>query len=256
VDAGHDGWRWAAGLLELAERRGHHPGDLTLDLGIDPVGALASSGCLPGPWERVAAHGADAHAETAWRMMTRRDPWVNLLRSTVATFSAGIGGADTITVLPFTTALGLPDAFTRRIARNTQLILLEEAHLWRVAEPSAGSGSLEALTEALCRQAWRLFQELEREGGIVSSLIAGELQTRIAITRAAREHAIATRRHTVTGTSEFADLGERDVTTLMSGPVSFDVSALESKGASRKWPKKSAGMVSRVSSRLSAGLKL
>ena len=114
---------------------------------------------------------------------------------------AGIGGADAITVLPFTTALGLPDTFARRIGRNTQLVLLEEAHLWRVADPSTGADSLEALTEALCHQDWRLFQELEREGGIVGSL--GELQTRIAITRAAREHAIATRRHT--GTSEFPD---------------------------------------------------
>ena len=69
------------------------------------------------------------HAETAWRMTTRRDPWVNMLRTTVAAFSAGIGGADAITVLPFTAALGLPDAFARRIARNTQLILLDESNL-------------------------------------------------------------------------------------------------------------------------------
>ena len=67
------------------------------------------------------------HAETAWRSLTRRDPWVNMLRATIATFSAGIGGADSLTVLPFTAALGLPDAFARRVARNTQLVLLEEA---------------------------------------------------------------------------------------------------------------------------------
>src|SRR5208282_5869991 len=80
------------------------------------------------------------HGETAWRMMTRRDPWVNLLRSTVAVFSAGLGGADSICVLPFTQALGLPDAFARRLARNTQLVLLEESNLGKVADPAAGSG--------------------------------------------------------------------------------------------------------------------
>ncbi|MBQ0818795.1 methylmalonyl-CoA mutase, partial [Microvirga sp. HBU67558] len=86
------------------------------------------------------------HAETAWRMTTRRDPWVNILRTTIAAFSAGIGGADAITVLPFTAALGLPDAFARRIARNTQLILLDESNLARVADPAAGAGGFETLT--------------------------------------------------------------------------------------------------------------
>ena len=81
------------------------------------------------------------HAETAWRMATRRDPWVNLLRATIAAFSAGIGGADGVTVLPFTAALGLPDAFARRLARNTQLILLEESNLARVADPAAGAAA-------------------------------------------------------------------------------------------------------------------
>ena len=113
------------------------------------------------------------HAETAWRMTTRRDPWVNMLRTTVAAFSAGIGGADAITVLPFTAALGLPDAFARRIARNTQLILLDESNLARVADPAAGAGGFEALTDALCEKAWALFQEIEREGGILESLTGG-----------------------------------------------------------------------------------
>src|SRR5262249_45822957 len=74
-------------------------------------------------------------AEIAWRMMTRNDPQVNILRTTIATFAAAVGGADAITVLPFTSALGLPDAFARRIARNTQLILIEEAGIGRVADP-------------------------------------------------------------------------------------------------------------------------
>jgi methylmalonyl-CoA mutase len=155
------------------------------------------------------------HAETAWRMTTRRDPWVNLLRTTMATFSAGLGGADCITVLPFTTALGLPDAFARRLARNTQHILLEESNLWRVLDPAAGSGAFEALTDALCERAWAAFQEIEAEGGIVESLRGGAVQARVAETRAARERAVATRKDPLTGTSDFPNLREETVSVLM-----------------------------------------
>ena len=81
-------------------------------------------------------------------MMTRRDPYVNMLRATIAVFAAGLGGADAVTVLPFTAALGLPDRFARRIARNTQLILIEESHLAAVADPAAGSGAIEHLTQS------------------------------------------------------------------------------------------------------------
>ena len=113
------------------------------------------------------------HAETSWRTKTRRDPWVNMLRETVAVMSAGVGGADTVTALPFTSALGLPDAFARRVARNAQLILLDEAHLWRVSDPTAGSGGIEELTEALCEEAWRMLREIEGGGGLLESIAAG-----------------------------------------------------------------------------------
>ena len=109
-------------------------------------------------------------AETAWRMMTRRDPYVNMLRTTIAAFSAGLGGADAIAVLPFTAALGLSDRFARRIARNTQLLLLEESNLARVADPAAGAGGVEDLTEKLCTAAWTLFQEIEAAGGARAAL--------------------------------------------------------------------------------------
>src|SRR5262245_31623334 len=104
-------------------------------------------------------------AETAWRMMTRRDPYVNMLRATIAVVGAGLGGADAITVLPFTLALGLPDRFARRIARNTQLVLLEESNLAKVADPAAGAGGIEDLTDKLCRAAWAAFQEIDAAGG-------------------------------------------------------------------------------------------
>ena len=112
-------------------------------------------------------------AETAWRMMTKRDPFVNMLRSTMAVVAAGLGGADAITVLPHTAAIGLPDGFARRIARNTQLILLEESNLAKVADPTAGSGGFESLTSALCDAAWSLFQEIEKAGGIDRALAQG-----------------------------------------------------------------------------------
>src|SRR5450756_1220317 len=98
-------------------------------------------------------------AETSWRMLTERDPYVNMLRATVATFSAGLGGANAVTVLPHTLAIGLPDPFARRVARNTQLVLLEEANLARVSDPAAGSGGIESLTQQLCEAAWVLFQD-------------------------------------------------------------------------------------------------
>lgn len=154
------------------------------------------------------------HMETSWRMMSRRDPWVNILRSGVAAFAAGVGGADSVNVLPFTLPLGLPDAFARRIARNSQLILMEECNLHRVTDPSAGSGAIEARTSELAQAAWTLMQEIESEGGIMTSLIAGTVQSRIAAVKAARLRDIATRRHRITGTSAFPDIKERRVEVL------------------------------------------
>jgi len=153
-------------------------------------------------------------AETAWRMLTRRDPWVNMLRATMAVFAAGLGGANAITVLPFTAALGLPDRFARRVARNTQLILLEESNLAKVGDPAAGSGVIEDLTDRLCHAAWPLFQEIERAGGAVAALEAGVIQGKVARVRAAREAAVARRKDALTGLSEFPDLKEAPVTVL------------------------------------------
>jgi methylmalonyl-CoA mutase len=157
-------------------------------------------------------------AETAWRMMTRRDPWVNLLRTTVAAFAAGVGGANAITVLPFTAALGLPDRFARRMARNTQLILIEESNLAKVADPVAGSGAVEALTSALGVAAWAQFQEIEAVGGLGAGLETGLIQAQVAKVRAERARAIATRQDPLTGTSEFPDLFEHPVAVLAVMP--------------------------------------
>jgi methylmalonyl-CoA mutase len=150
-------------------------------------------------------------AETAWRMLTRHDPYVNMLRATIATFSAGLGGANAITVLPHTLALGLPDAFARRVARNTQLVLLEESNLAKVSDPAAGSGGIEALTGQLCAAAWSLFQEIEKAGGVLAGLQTGLIQDKVRVTCRAREANIAGRRDVLTGASEFANLQEASV---------------------------------------------
>jgi methylmalonyl-CoA mutase len=104
------------------------------------------------------------HGETSRRMMAELDPHANILRATAACFGAALGGADSISVLPYSIAQGLPDAHARRVARNTQLVLLDEAQLWRVDDPASGSGYVEALTDALCQKAWDIFRGIEASG--------------------------------------------------------------------------------------------
>ena len=160
-------------------------------------------------------------AETAWRMLTRRDPYVNVLRATMATFSAGLGGANAITVLPHTLALGLPDPFARRVARNTQLVLLEESNLARVADPAAGSGGIETLTQQLCEAAWSLFQGIEQAGGVFAALEQNLIQHEVLATRTAREASIARRKEVLTGASEFPNLHETAVAVEDATPIAL-----------------------------------
>ena len=169
-------------------------------------------------WQRVeescglAPVPAFIEAETAWRTMTRDDAYVNILRATIAVFSAGVGGADAITVLPFTAARGLPDRFARRVARNIQLVLLDEAGIAHVADPTAGAGWSEDLTEKLCRAAWALFQEIEAAGGVAAALERGLIQTKVAAARTARERALADKTEALIGASEYP--GVADVPVL------------------------------------------
>ncbi|GEP00122.1 methylmalonyl-CoA mutase family protein [Methylobacterium haplocladii] len=313
LDAGAKGFETAAHLKALVEKRGDDPAELDIDLGLDPIGLVASTGHAPEGWEaelakavadfegyrgRVAlADGrayheagasevqelaavlstavaylraletegvpldrardalsillvADAdefltiakfrairrlwarveqacgldpkplrlHAESAWRMMSRRDPFVNILRTGMAAASAGLGGADSVAVLPYTLALGLPDAFARRVGRNSQTILIEESSLAKVSDPAAGAGGFEALTASLTEGAWAAFQEIEGDGGILTSLKAGKIQARIADVREARTKRVATRRDALTGASEFPFLAEKPVAVLDVAP--------------------------------------
>src|SRR5581483_9653563 len=188
----------------------------------DQLFTIAKFRSLRKLWPRIEeACGLDPRpafvaAETAWRMMTKRDPHGNIVRGTIAALAAAVGGADAVTVLPFSAALGAPDAFARRIARNTQTILIEESNLHRVADPAAGSGAIEALTEELCRMAWWFFQRIEKAGGAAQALESGLIQRVVARVRAERETNVATRKDAIIGTSDFPDLAEDKVAVFAS----------------------------------------
>ena len=169
-------------------------------------------------WARVAEvvgapeHGAvTVHAATSLAMMAKRDPWVNMLRTTVAAFAAGVGGADTIQVHPFDVAIaggfpGTSASFARRMARNTQLLLLEESHLGRVLDPAAGSWHVEDLTRELAEQAWKHFQDIESRGGFEQA--RDHITAQIAEVAERRADDIAHRRTALTGVNEFPNIAE------------------------------------------------
>src|SRR6185437_7735918 len=169
-------------------------------------------------WARVAevvgepdTGAAVVHAETSLPMMTQRDPWVNMLRCTLAAFGAGVGGADSLLVFPFDVAIdggfpGVATSFARRIARNTQLLLLEESHVGRVLDPAGGSWFVEDLTNQLAEQAWEHFQSIEANGGFVD--VHDYLKGRLDELAARRADDVAHRRIAITGINEFPNLGE------------------------------------------------
>ncbi|MEV4516514.1 methylmalonyl-CoA mutase subunit beta [Dactylosporangium sp. NPDC049525] len=184
--------------------------------GQNQFGTIAKLRAARRIWARIATvcdvpHlGAQVqHAVTSAAMMTARDPWVNLLRTTVACFAAGVGGADAVTVLPFDARLGLPDGFSRRIARNTSTLLVEEANVARVLDPAGGSWFVESLTDALAHAAWDVFVDVERAGGMRAALDAGLVADRVAATWQRRADRLAHRLDPITGVSEFASLEER-----------------------------------------------
>ncbi|WP_069059472.1 methylmalonyl-CoA mutase family protein [Sinorhizobium sp. RAC02] len=157
---------------------------------------------------------AHLHAETSWRMLTKRDPETNILRNTIAVFSAGTAGADEITVLPHTLALGIPDPFARRIARNTQVVLITESNLAHVADPAAGAGGIEALTDALAEKAWEIFAGIEKKGGLSAAIASGEIKALVEAARAERSV------KPIVGTTLFPLKDERTFTLL--GPLAPD----------------------------------
>jgi methylmalonyl-CoA mutase len=190
----------------------------------DELATLSKFRALRIAWSRVEEacglepRAARVQAESAWRMMTARDPYVNVMRGAAAAFSAGLGGADSVSVLPHTLAAGLPDSLARRLARNAQLILLRESSLGFVADPAAGAGAFEAMTQALCDKAWRLFQEIEGLGGLPSTLTNGVFQQQVAASAAALARNAACLKSPITGVSAHADLAEPPVEVAVGAP--------------------------------------
>lgn len=208
----------------------------TLSVPADQFLGIAKLRAARKMWARVAeAFGASEparamrlHAVSAMRMMTKRDPWVNILRGTVACFSAAVAGAETITVHPFTAALGPDNELSRRVARNTHVILAEETNLSKVIDPPGGSWYVEVRTDEIAKVAWGEFQAIEKEGGIATALEQGSLADRIAAVWAQRAKNIATRRDPITGVSEFPNIQEAPLNLEV-----FDLEALRRRATER-----------------------
>jgi methylmalonyl-CoA mutase len=192
-----------------------------VSLGCRFLQAIARLRALRSMWAKVvtsaggsegAARSTQIRVRTSRRVLTRRDPWVNLLRNTVCCFAGAVGGADSITTAPLDAAIGLSDEFSRHLARNTQTILLEESHLNRVIDPAGGSWFLERLTDQFAEKAWALFQEIEGRGGMIRAANEGWVAGQIRTVEAARERNLATRKQAVTGVSEHPNVSEQPVT--------------------------------------------
>jgi methylmalonyl-CoA mutase len=230
----------------------------SLPVGTDQFLSIAKLRAARMLWARVTeACGASAdaramtlHVDVSDRVISQRDPWVNILRVTVGVFAAGVAQADSVSAPPFDSMLGLPTDFARRIARNTQIILQEESNLGRVIDPAGGSWFVESLTRQVAERAWEEFQQIEKWGGIVEALDSGKLQAKIAGEWAERRKAIAQRKSSLTGINEFPNLGEKavqvkvpDLETLRKGASARLKAAADAKAATLGSLTKATGTV-------------
>jgi methylmalonyl-CoA mutase len=230
------GYAFATGVEYL---RWSLAGGLTIDQAASQIGftvgvagdlfmELAKLRALRLGWSKIVAAfgGAGAalntslHAVCSSRTKTERDPWVNLLRTTTEAFAAMVGGADAVTTRGFDEVIGLSDSFSRRIARNTQIILNEEAYVTRVADAAGGSYYVEAQTEGLAREGWKLFQEIERRSGMSEALRSGAIAAEIAELAGKRAGMLNKRSLAITGVSEFANLAEEPLQRTAAEPAS------------------------------------
>ncbi len=215
----------AAGLAYLRLLENPKAIGFRLAAAADQFATLAKFRAMRLLWRRVEAECGltpapiRLEASSAWRMMTAAEPFVNVMRATLAAFAAGLGGADSVTLLPFSQAIGLPDAFARRLARNTQLIALRESHLGFVADPAAGAGGFEALTEGLCEKAWTLLQSFEAVGGLAKALDQGLVQNAVAAAATALKRDVARVKTPLTGVSAHPHLSADRVVVLPDPPA-------------------------------------
>lgn len=213
----------AVAYLRRLESFGVAPSDgantigFRLSIGVDQFASMAKLRAARRIWARVLeACGVDPSAApqlqqavTSRAVYSRRDPWVNMLRATTAAFAAGVGGSDAVTVLPFNEPLGPSDELGRRLARNTQTVLIEESHLARVIDPCSGSWFVESLTDRLAARAWEEFVALEAAGGIEAAIADGSLYAAVERSWQRRLEAVHTRDEVVTGVSEYPDLTDQ-----------------------------------------------
>jgi methylmalonyl-CoA mutase len=214
-----------AAYLREMEKRGVSPGIVSRRLrfvtavGRDLFMETAKLRALRSLWKRVTEvcaipdrdSAVPIHAIASPRCLTVRDPWVNLLRATTAAYTAAIGGADVVTVLPFDSVAGRSDEFARRLAINSSIILREESHIGRVRDPAAGSYLVESLTSDLCAAAWEAFQRIEASGGMSNLLTSGALANELADSLAAKRLSVVTLREPVTGVSSFPNIEEEPI---------------------------------------------
>ncbi len=214
---------------------------ITLGVSVDAeyFGGVAKLRAARVLWARItAACGVDLPARievrSSGRMLTRKDPWTNLIRLTAAGFAAAVGGADAVILGAYTDALGLPTTFARRQARNTQLVLMEESHLGRVADPAGGASYLETLTDQIARTAWGGFQAIEAEGGLIEALSNGVVANAVTATRDAWLNAP----HRILGVNAFpnADLTPAEVETPDPSDFALPVPDLRIPGPSAGCP--------------------
>ena len=213
----------------------------------DQFAAIAKLRALRAVWARIAqvlgvpeAGAAITHAVTDLSMFTQRDPWVNMLRSTIAAFGAGVGGADQVTVLNYDAAIPAADrtskaAFSARIARNTQLLLLEESNIGRVLDPAGGSWYVEEFTAELAGAAWEVFTGVEAHGGYPEALASGLVADQIAQSLAARDRDVAHRAQAITGVSEFPNLGENPLPASTAAATDLTAAAPSLARAARHY---------------------
>lgn len=199
---------------------------LTLAADADMMQSLAKLRAARLIWSRlgelwdISLPALPLSAQGSARMLTRLDPWSNLLRNTVAGLAAAVGGADRLTLMPHDSALGVSTEFGLKLARNAQFILAEESHLAQVGDPASGAGALEVLTQELAATAWGLIQEIDGVGGAAKAAGSGLMGNWLTDARAERATQIAKRRPAITGISGFADLDEQPVTAEpIDGPA-------------------------------------
>ncbi len=177
-----------------------------------------------------AAPAARIEARSSGRMLTRQDAWTNMIRLTAAGFAAAVGGADAVVLGAFTDAIGLPTAFARRQSRNTQLVLMEEAHVGGTADPAAGSGYLEAMTDAIAREAWTRLQAIEAAGGLVAALQNGSIARAVEAANAARTAP------KIVGVTAFPPTDPAPIEVDPAGPAVLDPEAARLPGPDSRCP--------------------